>query len=250
MTPEMRKKIEALIAKRKQGNFEKDKDGDKKSESMEGDEGGSALDATAVIKAIADGTISIADFAEIEAAMASALGGTEDVVEDVAQEVAVTPGEAMSKKTGSGDSDVMSPKEAKMQARIEVLENANLANADAASAKDEVELAYGRLKDRPLGADLRDRLVSFRKTHGKEAFGAYVDELAKTTGVLPTTDSAAENFGAQGGEVNEVAMAYHEQGAEAVERASNFCAQHKELVAAGSNMSLKRYVELNMKRAV
>jgi len=137
---------------------------------------------------------------------------------------------------------------AKMQGRIDGLEAKSKARDEALSRSADVSRAFDRLKDRPLGSDLRKRLSLFRKSHGAKAFKAYVDELSQTTGVLPDSAAAAAHFQGQGGEVHEVAMKYHDQGAEAVERASSFCAQHEQLKNAGSRISVERYVELNMAR--
>jgi hypothetical protein len=254
MKPGRMQKIKDAIAryKAKKAQFEKEKDD--KSQNFEdgkdgggdggGDGGKTGGDAKAVIKMINDGSISIADFDEIEAAMASARKGAEPEAEIAP---AAAPSEVMSKKTPKQS---MSAREAKLQGRIEALEADNATRKDEKSAEEDVAAAYERLKDRPLGADLRERLVVFRKTHGKEAFQAYTDSLAQTTGVIPSDDPAAENFDGQDVNIDDVAMKYHDKGAEAVESAQKFCKQHEQLANSNSGikMSRERYVELNMAR--
>lgn len=275
MKPERKAAIVAAITKwkAKKAQFEKDME-DEKSETFE-EEGAppaegsseepaiedvseeddnSASAASQTIADIENGTISIDDFDMIEAAMAARRtattpGAEQQVVDPLA--VAASPGEVlMEKKTKKGGTGVqMSAREAQLQGRVEALEADNAAQREAQSVRDDVSAAFERLKDRPLGADLKERLMSFRKEHGGKAFGAYTDSLAQTTGVLPDGDAAAEHFQAQGAQVDEVAMAYHEKGAAEVERAQSFCKQHEELAAGGNTtLSRERYVELNMAR--
>ena len=113
--------------------------------------------------------------------------------------------------------------------------------------KKEVFVAMRRLEGRPLGSDLKQRLVSFHKDHGAKAFDAYVDGLAKTTGVLPGDDGKGEAFQGQLGTVPEVAMKYQDKGTEAVDKAAVFARQWETLKEKGhSRVSQERYVEINM----
>lgn len=113
----------------------------------------------------------------------------------------------------------------------------------------DVAAALKRLEGRPLGADLEERLVAFHKDHPK-AFDAYVEGMAKSTGILPGDNGQGDRFAGQSAQVPAVAMKYQDKGAEAVEKAAHFSSIWKELHGAGmTRMDEERYVEINMGKA-
>ena len=116
--------------------------------------------------------------------------------------------------------------------------------------KEDVQEALKRLDGRPLGADLKDKLTTFHKDHGPNAFKAYVESMIEHLGKVPDTDSVtAENFAGQTKDAPAVAMRYQEHGAEAVQKAARFSAEWEQLHRAGfTHMSQDRYVELNMSK--
>jgi hypothetical protein len=268
MKPERRQKIADAIARWQKMRFEKDEPEETFKDESEGEgisdvadtlvktedtstEDDSSATATAeTISAIENGTISIDDFDAIEAAMAARRQATTNQPTQAQPQLAVAAspsGEMMQKNRRKSG---ISNREAALQGRIEALEAENAASKELQACQEDVDAAFQRLKDRPLGSDLKDRLLSFRKEHGAKAFGAYTDSLAQTAGVLPSTDGAAEFFQSQNVKVDEVAMKYHDQGEEAVERAMSFCKQHEQLSSSGNtSISKERYVELNMKGA-
>jgi len=149
-----------------QDDGEGKKDKDDESEDMEGDEGG--LDVAAVCKAIESGEISIADFAEIKAAMDAA--GTEEADEAGEEVSAPVPDE--------GPGDLMKTNRfAKMQAEIDAnklkLSEREDADAGRAYAEDQTK----RFKGRNVGEDFEAKAREFFKTHGAVAAKAYHDEL-------------------------------------------------------------------------
>lgn len=219
-------------------------DDDKKGEQQSAEGGG--LNVDAVVKAIKDGSISIADFAAITAAMAEMQTEAKPDGDEPAK-AAAPGGETMKKDQDEG----VSARFAALQGELDGTK-AKLAAIEAeGQRKDAVAAALKRLAGRPLGADLEQKLTAFHKDHGAAAFKAYVDSLAAAVGVLPAGDKAA-SFGAlgEGRKTPKVAMKYSEDGPDAVDRAAKFALEWDELQARGMvRMSQERYVALNMERA-
>jgi hypothetical protein len=242
---------EAEAAKRAQfADDDKGGDGDKgdkgdKSEDMEGGEGG--LDVKAIVKAIADGSISVADMDAIIEAIQAQKGGSEEPEGDPAANTpapAAAPGAEAMKDTNDNAANF-----ARLTGENEALKARLDARDEADATKADVDGAMERLSGKPLGADLRERLVNFRKDHGADAFKSYVDGLAGAVGTHPTKDGA-ESFSGQAGAVPEVAMKYQDKGTDAVDRAANFAREWRSLNDAGhTRMSEERYVEINMERS-
>gem|GEM_PF-2148060 len=212
----------------------KEGDGDGKDEDMEADGG---ADVKAICKAIESGEISVADMAAIMAAIQAQQ--SEGQTEDQTPAPAAVPGaESMRAKTN----DDMTVKMAALQGQNEALK-ARLDARDAEEVrKDDVNAAMKRLEGRPLGADLRGRLMSFHKEHGAKAFGPYVEAMAQAVGVVGDDDSAAEAFRGHAGKVPEVAMKYQDQGTDAVDRAARFAKDWQELQGTGLTVTQERYV--------
>lgn len=226
---------------KKDGPPKKDEGESKKDgEEMEGD---GSLDVGAVCKAISDGSITVADMEEIKAAIIAQQGAVGEEAEEPAAAPAPTPGEAMSKTPQDA------AKFASMQGEIDALKALNKDRDATDSRKDAVADALQRLEGRPLGSDIKDKLTAFHKDHGPEAFDAYVETLAKTFGKLTDKDVAAMKFSGQGDSTPEAAMAYSEQGTDAVAKATKFAAEHDELAKRGhTRKSQAAYVESNMCR--
>jgi hypothetical protein len=146
------------------------KDKDEGGEDMEGDK----LDVSSIVKAIGDGSISIADMDAILAAIQGQKTEAEPEVEEPAP-AAVPGAEAMKK-----DSTNMTAQMAALQGQNEALA-ARLDQRDAADTRrDAVAAAMTRLSGRALGSDLEERLIAFHKgAKGDETlFTAYVDAMA------------------------------------------------------------------------
>jgi len=219
---------------------EKDED---KSEDMEDGEAG--LDVAAVCKAIADGSITVADMEAIKAAIVAQMSdvGAETETEE-APAPAPTPGEAMK------NDPTKSAKFAAMQAKLDAQE-AKLAEMERQVARKEaVDEAMLRLEGRPLGADPAAKFGKRFDELGAQGFKLYVDDLASMFGKMPTSATSKANaFAGQDG-VSEVVLAYTDQGAEASEKAAKFSAEHRELVRHNATRHDEAsYVRSNMVRA-
>lgn len=224
-------------------NFEKeDGDGEKKGDDKGEDmEGGDSLDVSAVVKAIGDGSISVADMDAILAAIQAQK--TEAAPEEQPAPAAVPGAEAMSKGTEIGE-------------RMAVLAGENLAlkaRMDQKEAEDQrksdVAAAMKRLDGRPLGSDFEQHLVEFHTESGPKLFAKHVDTIAKTFGTLPSDDGKGQAFLGQSRSVSSVAMKYQEAGSEHVDKAAQFSREWKQLYDTGHvQMSEDRYVEMSMSR--
>lgn len=231
-----------------------DDDGEKMAdddgEKMTDDDGeemvdGAGMDVDAVCTAIRDGSISVAQMEQIKAAIVEQMNsvGAEGEGEEAAP--APTPGEAMKNGTPAGAHF------AAMQAKIDAQEAKLAQMAHDAERKAAVDVALERLEGRPLGADPAGKFSRRFDELGAEGFKLYVDDLAGMFGALPSGAGAkAAAFAGQTAAAPESALAYTEQGAEAVERAAKFAAEHRELAARGmTRHGEEAYVRSNMARA-
>lgn len=128
-----------------------------------------------------------------------------------------------------------------LRAKIAALENEKATEADVGEA-------MSKLAGRPLGSDIRDRLTTFRRQYGKEAFSAHVASL-EAVAAPADKPSKAEKFASVGGgeQFSAEVMAYSNKGADAVERAQQFSKQWQQLKAKNATrMSEARYIEVNM----
>lgn len=227
-----------------------DKDKDKKDDGnmAEGD-GGDSVDASAIIKAITDGSISIDAFNEIKAAMDAKMaeGAAETPEEEDVATAAVPGAEAMSKSASADKLNF-----AKIKGEIEALRAKDaVRDANEIRTKDVAD-AMELLRDRPLGSDLEENLISFHKeSNGGNLFKTYVESMAANIAPVSSDTGAAVRFAGQNGKVPEVAMKYQSDGTERVDEAARFCAEYTELKAHGQkvNVTQERYVQLNMARA-
>jgi hypothetical protein len=225
---------------------DKPKDDKPKGEDMQDD----VLDVAAVVKAIKDKSITVADMDLILEAIADAKGPAEPAPEDTEPAPAAVPGGEAMQKGGipmklTGDAAALF---AAQQARIDALEARHNDRDEKDAIKADVDLAFAKLSDRPLGSNIKERLVKFRQDHGAEAFKVYVDTLVDTFDSLEGngTDAAARF---QRRQVPKEAEKYQEDGPEAVDLAVKFAAEWDELNQARmTSMSRERYIAVNMAR--
>jgi len=201
------------------------------------------MDVAAIVAAIEDGTISVADMDAIVAAVMARKAAAEEPAEEVEEEVAApaaAPGESMSSRRSSPIEMARALGEvAALKARLEEREATD-------QRREDVTVALKRLEGRPLGSDLEQKLVAFHAKHGPKAFTAHVDAMVETFAAY-SDDPRAAMF--SNPVVPDVANRYLKDGVEAVDRAARFAREHAELVRGGhTRMSLDRYVELNMAR--
>jgi DNA uptake protein ComE-like DNA-binding protein len=229
---------------------------DPATEGMEGGPG--VIDVSQIIAMIQDGSISVADMDQICAAVDARKAQSEATQQAAqAQVPGMTPGQAgemvqppmpqapvgMSKKKDANSASVQM---AKALGEVRAL-RAKLEERDALDERNEhVRIAMQALANRPLGADLEERLYAFHREHGSEAFKAHVQSMVDTFYSIEQ-DPRAEFFSSP--KTPAVANRYIEQGAQAVDRAAHFAREYDELRRNGhTRMSLDRYVELNMAR--
>lgn len=212
------------------------------------------------VSMIEDGSIPIAGFDSIKAAMDARLASTAEpeAEEEVDEDELVAPATLPSRDAMKARPSMDSQKFAQMQGRIDALEAAHREYAKrekqrqaVETRKTDVAAAMKRLERRPLGdlEKLEAKLVNFHKDHGPKAFAAYVesmeDAVPEWTGdpverplKMPTNRPASP-----------VAMRYQTLGADAVEKAMNFSREWRELKETGhTRRSEDQYVEANMRR--
>lgn len=249
-----KKTTTAALPTHKAAKFADDKEADEKmaDDEKEGDgedmAEGEGLDVDAVCSAISDGSITVAQMEQIKAAIVaqmSEVGAEEPEDEEPAAAPAPTPGEAMSM------SKTVAAKFAKQQGKLDA-QAAEIAEMKREKARDKaVADALLRLEGRPLGSNPEAKFGKRFDELGAEGFKLYVDDFAATFGALGNVGSdKAAAFAGQTANVPEVALAYTEQGTEAVEKAAKFAAEHKELSEHGmTRHSVDAYVRSNMTRA-
>ena len=205
------------------------------------------MDVGAVCSAIRDGSISVAEMEEIKAAIVeqmSSVGVEEEAGEEEAPAPAPVPGEAMRAAKGGAQF-------AAMQAKIDAQE-VKLAQMEHETArKTAVDDALVRLEGRPLGSDPSAKFGKRFDELGAAGFKLYVNDLAGMFGKMPSGAAGkAAAFAGQAAAAPESALSYTDQGADAVERAAKFAAEHRELAARSmTRKSEEAYVLSNMARA-
>lgn len=246
------KKLADEEAKKKAStNFEADKDkADEDTENMESDgdgEGSAKLDVSAVVKAIESGEIAVKDMDAILMAIQSQ---KTDVEEEEGAGMANTPAAA-----AAPGAEAMSAEDKDLTIKMAAMEGENEALKGRLDAMDaekkrnqDVASAMSRLKDRPLGAGLEDRLVKFHAEHGADAFSAHVEAMEKAAAPVRDDSGKALAFSSQqGGDASTVAMKYQEHGVEAVEKAIGFSSIWRDLKERGmTRKSEEEYVQINM----
>lgn len=244
-------------------NMEADSDTERDDDSMDMMDGEGGIDAGAVITAIEDGSISIADFDAIKAAMEARIGATEEPVEMEAEEEPdedemIAPANLPSRDAMRAKPTIDAANFAKMQGKIDALEAAQKeyekrerARQAAQQRKDDVSVAMKRLETRPLGdlEKLEKKLVSFHREHGPKAFAAYVDSMAEAVPEWPSDAGGRPLKLGVSRPANKIAMKYQASGTEAVEQAMRFSAEWAELKETGhTRRSEEQYVDAAMKR--
>ena len=209
---------------------------------------GAMLDVKALVKAIEDGSISVADMDAILAAIQKQRTAAMPEVEVEEAPAMAAPAADPKAAMAKGEMD-----EAMARLRGELdAQKARLNERDEADKRrEDVSVAVQRLAGRPLGSDLEQRLVAFHKDHGAQAFKAYVDSMVQTFGALAGADEETlAAFAGQSTKAPEVALSYQAAGTDAVEKAARFAREWQDLSARGvTRMGQDRYVELNMERA-
>ena len=196
------------------------------------------VDVAAICDAIRAGKMSPEDLAAIQAAMAEASSG------DAEEEAPAAPmGEAMRAGPVGAQMARLAGENAALRARLDQREAAE-------RLRDDVTIAMAKLEGRPLGADLQERLVSFHKKHGADAFAEYVNAMADAFGDLDGLDAyGAASFSQSKDYIPAVAMKWQKDGPDSVERAARFAREWKDLNNRGlTRQSEERYIELNMSR--
>ena len=214
------------------------------------DEDGEGGDIASLIESITSGSISVAAMEEIKAAIIAQQSAMQpQQPEDpaaAAQQVAAapTPGAAMKNTQKSTQFAKLAGENVALKARLDARDASD-------QRRDDVAEAMTRLEGRPLGSDLKEKLVAFHKEHGPAPFKSYVDSMAAAFGSLSIVGAdRAVSFAAQSTNAPEEALAYTEQGTEAVAKATKFAAEHAQLVEHGATRHSKEaYVRSNMTRA-
>lgn len=230
-----------------------DYDGDdKKEEAKKDDENGEQMDGDAeggvdigeVVKAITDGSISVADMEAIKAAIIEQqgqVGAEAEEAEEPQAAPAPSPGGAMKRAPAQF---------AAMQGKIDAQGAKIAAMEDATRREKAISEALERLEGRPLGADPEAKFQKFYRDHGADAFAAYINEYAATfAAIAGNSDSKAAAFSLSSTPASKTALTYTEAGTEAVDKATTFSAEHEQLSSRGlTRMSEEKYVAFNMNR--
>jgi len=227
-------KFEADGPPPKEGDDDEGKDADLEAASV---------DVSAIVKAITSGEIPVKAMKEIVAAIqAQETEGEEAPAED-AQPVTPTPppgAEAM--KQNTANAQIVS-----MQAVIDGMQAERAVEKADAARKNDVDAAFERLKDRPLGANLRTKLDKYHADFGAGAFAAHVETLATTFGPTAAPGGEVVDFRAGSEGDTEAVMAFSAKGDEAVSQARKFSRVWHELKRHGAcRQSEARYIEVNM----
>lgn len=201
---------------------------------------GSAVDVSAVCKAIASGEITVAGMDEIMAAIAAYQSKAQPKADGEAE--APAPGNAAmsaaassaadQRTSGSGnpmkDDNTNAVQFAQMRAEIDGL-NAKLKAQEAkATQAAMVQGALKRLAGRPLGSDIEAKLAQFA-AFGVDQFNAYVETLEKVVGPMP------DNGAHMAAIVDSPAVvAYQAKGPAEVEKAIKFSNQWRDANAIGA----------------
>lgn len=242
-------------------NMECASDDSDKSENMEAD-GGGTIDASAVISAIEDGSISIADFDAIQAAMQARMGSVEaePEAEEISEDEMPAPASIPVRDAMRAQPDPkLATKMARMQGKIDALEAAQKEyekrekqRTAEVQRKDDIAAAMKRLENRPLGdvEKLEAKLVKFHRDYGRAPFLEYVDSMAEA--VPEWTGRPGEKMSFNAGKshaTSSVAMKYQEHGPEAVTQAQRCADEWRQLHETGhTRKSEEQYVAAFMRR--
>lgn len=224
-------------------------DDDKKPAQMaEGDEGeGGGVSVKDVCAAIKSGDISVADFEEIQKAMAErAAPEADDDDDDEPEQMMAGPDTPKEMQM----SDPASQADPKMAARVFELE-AKLAAREAQDQRRvDVAKAVTRLTGRAgIGADAEAKFSAYHEEHGPKAFAGFVDQLASTLPMEMFGDQeAAARFSSQSQGRSAEVMAYENPAEQ--DMAAQFAAQYDELCQMGARPSQDkaRFIKINMRR--
>lgn len=220
----------------------KDKGEDKGEAEDKGEE---MMGCEAIVKAIKDGSISVADMMAIMEAIQEQQSGAADTEKSGGglPAPAAAPGESMSKQNLDLEMARVAGENAALKSRLDERDAADKRRSD-------VGTAMARLSGRALGSDLEGKLSEFHSKFGAAAFAVHVDAIATTFGRVPGDaggDAAA--FASQSAPAPREALAYQELGVEAVVQATTFAREHDALAQHGiARVPVARYLEINMAR--
>lgn len=140
--------------------------------------------------------------------------------------------------------------QAAMQGEIDALKLREQERESQIRRSSDVAEAMKRLEGRPLGdlVKFEQTLNEHHEKFGPDAFKFFVDSFAEKIGGKSPADP--EGSVVTGDQYPEVAMAYQDQGPDAVDQAVRFCADWEEAKAHKvTSLTQERYVELAMRRA-
>ncbi len=224
---------------------------DKKDEKEGGEkmEAAPALDVSAVLKAIKDRSISVADMDAICAAIAESRNQAAEPSEEKAPEVAAVqpPGMAMQARDESETVQF-----ARLTGELEALKM-QLRERDAAEQRTkDVSAAVKRFANRATGSDFEAQLLAFHREHGPKAFAVHVDTLDKFVGVPPAKDNAAHVAPASVAPAigsSPIVAKFANEGAEVVAFAAERSAMWRELNARGmTKLGEEQYIRAELAR--
>lgn len=139
---------------------------------------------------------------------------------------------------------------AQMRAEIASLNGKLKAQEDDRQREADIGKAMKRLEGRPLGSldALRAELENLHRL-SPVAFNAYVDRVEKSIGPAPALGADGVTFAANSNKrVPPIAMQFQAQGADAVEAAANFAAEWDRQRGLGLSQTQEKYVEVHMAR--
>jgi len=210
---------------------------------------GAKLDVSAIVKAIKDGSISVAEMDQILAAIEEAEGKSEHKEPDGDEGTAPTPtvpGASMKK-----DNEELSVQFAALKGELDGTK-AEITALKAEKAKSEfVAAAMKRLDGCVLGAEFEPELAAFYSKHGAEAAAAYVESFSKRAVRAQGDDARGAMFAAQtgkGAQLSAAVLKFEKDGPSAVEKAAAFSAEWRALNGRGTRLSEEAYIAANMAR--
>jgi len=221
---------------------------EKKTEKMAD---GAALDVAAIVKAISEGSISVADMDKILAAIKDAEGKKTsepdgDEGKGAAAPVPSVPGTSM-----KADSDLavqFGALKGELEATRAAVQKLQTEKASATF----IAASMRRLEGRVIGADFEQELTRFYAQHGETAAKAMVDQAAKMAPQATGVDARAQAFADQSKGLvgfSEEVLKFQSQGPDALAKAAKFSANWKELHSRGfTRMTEAAYLAANMSK--
>lgn len=240
----------ALLFRAEDQNMADEKKTDEKDKSEKMADG-AALDVAAIVKAISEGSISVADMDKILAAIKDAESKKTsepdgDEGKGAAAPVPSVPGTSM-----KADSDLavqFGALKGELEATRAAVQKLQTEKASAAF----IATSMRRLEGRVIGADFEQELTRFYAQHGETAAKAMVDQAAKMAPQSTGVDARAQAFADQSKGLvgfSEEVLKFQSQGPDALAKAAKFSANWKELHSRGfTRMTEAAYLAANMSK--